>query len=194
METSISCQQPLKSSPCYSLVHAISSHDIHPEHLRGMFRCLKGQAYFLRSSHHPELKQMQCWFVPRNDLGSAYFLSDADLTPRALPDTGVVSSPKNRKQITQVPSEEQGGGTENPQVPHKYIWTPDKCLMSKRVNEEWISRLSDSDCWSFLEFYFKEKKSAQGFCSGTVDKNPPASAGDTGSIPGPGRFHAPQGS
>ena len=28
---------------------------------------------------------------------------------------------------------------------------------------------------------------------GTVDKNPPANAGDTGSIPGPGRFHMLQG-
>jgi len=30
------------------------------------------------------------------------------------------------------------------------------------------------------------------FPSGTVEKNPPANAGDTGSIPGPGRFHMPQ--
>ena len=30
------------------------------------------------------------------------------------------------------------------------------------------------------------------FSSGTVDKNPPASAGDMGSIPDPGRFHMPQ--
>ena len=29
------------------------------------------------------------------------------------------------------------------------------------------------------------------FPGGSVDKNPPASAGDTGSIPGPGRFHMP---
>ena len=30
-------------------------------------------------------------------------------------------------------------------------------------------------------------------CSGgTVDKNSPGNAGDTGSIPGPGRFHIPQ--
>ena len=28
--------------------------------------------------------------------------------------------------------------------------------------------------------------------SGTVQKNPPANAGDTGSIPGPGRFPMPQ--
>ena len=27
------------------------------------------------------------------------------------------------------------------------------------------------------------------FPGGTVDKNPPSSAGDMGSIPGPGRFH-----
>ena len=30
------------------------------------------------------------------------------------------------------------------------------------------------------------------FPGGAVVKNPPASAGDTGSIPGPGRFHMPQ--
>ena len=30
------------------------------------------------------------------------------------------------------------------------------------------------------------------FPSGTMEKNPPANAGDTGSIPGPGRFHVPQ--
>ena len=30
------------------------------------------------------------------------------------------------------------------------------------------------------------------FPGGTVDKNPPANAGDMGSIPGPGRFQMPQ--
>ena len=29
------------------------------------------------------------------------------------------------------------------------------------------------------------------FPSGTVDRNLPANTGDTGSIPGPGRFHMP---
>ena len=29
------------------------------------------------------------------------------------------------------------------------------------------------------------------FAGGTVDKNRPANAGDTSSIPGPGRFHKP---
>ena len=30
------------------------------------------------------------------------------------------------------------------------------------------------------------------FLSGTVDRNPPANAGDTGSVPGLGGFHMPQ--
>ena len=34
-------------------------------------------------------------------------------------------------------------------------------------------------------------QSVQDFPGGTVNKNPPASAGDTGLIPGPGRFHVP---
>ena len=32
----------------------------------------------------------------------------------------------------------------------------------------------------------------KGFPGGTVVKNPPASSGDTGSSPGPGRLHMPQ--
>ena len=32
----------------------------------------------------------------------------------------------------------------------------------------------------------------EDFPGGTVVKNPPANAGDTGSIPGPGRFHMPR--
>ena len=32
----------------------------------------------------------------------------------------------------------------------------------------------------------------EDFPDGPMDKNPPASAGDIGSIPGPGRFHTPQ--
>ena len=33
---------------------------------------------------------------------------------------------------------------------------------------------------------------SQGFPGGTVVKNPPADAGDTGSSPGPGRSHMPR--
>ena len=36
----------------------------------------------------------------------------------------------------------------------------------------------------------KQKK--QGFPGGTVVKNPPVNAGDTGSSPGPGRSHMPR--
>ena len=38
-----------------------------------------------------------------------------------------------------------------------------------------------------------DKKEVENFPGGAVDKNPPASAGDTGSIPGPGRSHLPWG-
>ena len=36
-----------------------------------------------------------------------------------------------------------------------------------------------------------KNKKGQGFPGGTVVKNPPANAGDTGSSPGPGRSHMP---
>ena len=36
------------------------------------------------------------------------------------------------------------------------------------------------------------KKLGGDFPGGAVVKNPPANAGDTGSIPGPGRSHMPQ--
>ena len=36
-------------------------------------------------------------------------------------------------------------------------------------------------------------KSTEDFPGGPVVKNPPADAGDMGSIPGPGRFHMPRG-
>ena len=39
--------------------------------------------------------------------------------------------------------------------------------------------------------YFKRQ--CEGFPGGSVVKNPPASAGDTGFIPGPGRFYMPWG-
>ena len=36
------------------------------------------------------------------------------------------------------------------------------------------------------------QSSVKGFPGGAVVKNLPAGAGDTGSIPGPGRFHMPR--
>ena len=38
----------------------------------------------------------------------------------------------------------------------------------------------------------KDKNSSSDFPGGPVDKNPPANAGNTGSIPGTGRSHPPQ--
>ena len=35
----------------------------------------------------------------------------------------------------------------------------------------------------------EKKRKGMDFPSGIVDKSPPANAGDTGSIPGPGRSH-----
>ena len=40
--------------------------------------------------------------------------------------------------------------------------------------------------------FFSLKVGEIGFPGGTVVKNPPANAGDMGSIPGPGRSHMPQ--
>jgi len=42
----------------------------------------------------------------------------------------------------------------------------------RKILAEWIKRKHDLN-----------------FPGGAMDKNPPANAGDTGSIPGPGRFH-----
>ena len=42
-------------------------------------------------------------------------------------------------------------------------------------------------CCSF--FFIKQE---EGFPGGSVVKNTPANAGDTGSIPGPGSFHMPR--
>ena len=39
-----------------------------------------------------------------------------------------------------------------------------------------------------------KRRSRRDFPGGTVDKNPPASAGDMGSIPDLGRVHMPQSS
>ena len=40
-------------------------------------------------------------------------------------------------------------------------------------------------------FFLDIKPMPLGFPRGTVVKNPPANAGDTGSSPGPGRSHMP---
>ena len=44
----------------------------------------------------------------------------------------------------------------------------------------------------YTEFLQINKKMIGDFPGGAVVKNPPANAGDTGSIPGPGRSHMPR--
>ena len=49
---------------------------------------------------------------------------------------------------------------------------------------EWVKEHNPTIC-CLQGTYFRN------FPGGTVDKNPPANAGNMGSIPGPGRFHMP---
>ena len=46
--------------------------------------------------------------------------------------------------------------------------------------------------YTYNVILFSLKKEGRGFPGGTVVKNPPANAGDTGSSPGPGRSHVLQ--
>ena len=55
-------------------------------------------------------------------------------------------------------------------------------------SQTWLSELN----WTELKVTFKNE--AESFPGGTVDWNPPASAGDMGSIPGLGRSHMPRSS
>ena len=53
-----------------------------------------------------------------------------------------------------------------------------------------VMNCDDSSRCTFLHVYYTSIKSfSWGFPGGTVVKNPPASAGDTGSSPGLGRCH-----
>ena len=63
---------------------------------------------------------------------------------------------------------------------HSYVCTPKELKTGPQT-------LVDK-CFS-ITVHDNPKVEAGDFCGGTVVKNPPASAGDTGSIPGPGRYH-----
>ena len=52
-----------------------------------------------------------------------------------------------------------------------------------KIGGQWAGGLDDD---------FLKRKTFLGFPGGTVVKNPPASAGDTGSSPGPRRSHMPR--
>ena len=53
-------------------------------------------------------------------------------------------------------------------------------LNTMLLNSQWVNE---------AEITAEIKKYLEGFPGGTVVKNPPANAGDTGSSPGPGRSH-----
>ena len=73
-------------------------------------------------------------------------------------------------------------------------------LLKAKIEFSWLAELCDLKvvpCWPYcksLEIWrigqWLEEK--QGLPGGTVVKNPPANAGDTGSSPGPGRSHMPR--
>ena len=46
--------------------------------------------------------------------------------------------------------------------------------------------------WLYLTWYSEKEMSWRDFPGGTVVKNPPLNAGDTGLIPGLGRSHMPR--
>ena len=57
-----------------------------------------------------------------------------------------------------------------------------------------VARRMDTanDNWYQLKGPWVKKLKTRDFPGGTVVKNPPANAGDMGSIPGPGRSHMPR--
>ena len=67
----------------------------------------------------------------------------------------------------------------------------------ERCGERLCTQLCPSKCGLqiCLGLFKKKKKKNRslGFPGGPVGKNPPANAGDTASIPGPGKFHMPLG-
>ena len=64
-------------------------------------------------------------------------------------------------------------------------WRKSKCPSS----HEWINQMW---CICTMEYFSVIKTNKVDFPGGTVVKNPPVSAGDTGSSPGPGRSYMPR--
>ena len=66
--------------------------------------------------------------------------------------------------------------------------------MSQLVSEEVKRGFPSSLCLNNKGWQHKQgkKRTPQVFLGGAVVGNPPANAGDVGSIPGPGRSHMPQ--
>ena len=64
------------------------------------------------------------------------------------------------------------------------------CACLGEVREKAISRKNKSIPQA--QGIYRGYKNHKDFPCGAVDRNPPANAGDTGLIPGPGRFHMPR--
>ena len=64
-------------------------------------------------------------------------------------------------------------------------------MASCRVLKSRCSHASNIHRLFWAEFLSSCKRKQRDLPGGTVAKNPPASAGDTGSSPGPGRSHLP---
>ena len=73
------------------------------------------------------------------------------------------------------------------------FWRRVSCLLSLVTSQPKVP----SGTRNFIDFTSDIKNTSskgrvQGFPGGAVVKNPPANAGNTGSSPGPGRFHMPR--
>ena len=88
-------------------------------------------------------------------------------------------------------------------IAHSYIWPARKLLKNSLIpgtNTFLGKAKSAKDFYNFnvclrlvvVSAIGSKDKSSRGFPGGAVVKNPPASAGDTGSSPGPGRSHVPR--
>ena len=65
-------------------------------------------------------------------------------------------------------------------------------LRDVKVSKEWCFRALYLEGQRLTPYNQRQEINYRDFPAGTVIKNPPANAGDTGSSPGPGRSHMPQ--
>ena len=67
---------------------------------------------------------------------------------------------------------------------------------SHRVRQDWsnLAAAAAAAEYMYVTKLLNQRYIVEGFPGSTVEKNLPANAGDTGSIPGPGRFHMPRSS
>ena len=68
----------------------------------------------------------------------------------------------------------------------------EKIFANEATDKGLISKIYKELAENFETQTLTQKDESLGFPGGTVVKNPPANAGDTGLIPGPGRSHMPR--